>query len=123
MRKILDAPRELRRAARDVLAAPRDFFIRSPLTPSFSPSGGEGVRRRGEGAFGIARRFNFIFRNRPAARGAFAADVFEQIKFLRAGRTLGFHHLENFRDDHARLAHNHGVADTNVFAADLVLVV
>ena len=84
------------------------------LTPALSSLGG------GEGDSSAG--FNFVFRNRPTARRALAADVFEEIKFLRAGRSLGFHHLENFRDDHARLAHNHGVADANVFAADFVLV-
>ena len=97
VRKILHAPGLLRRTTRDVLAAPGDFL-------------------------GVATG-NLFLCNRPAASRAFAADVFEQVKFLRAGRTFGFHHLENFRDDHAGLADDHGVADADVFAADFVLVV
>ena len=49
--------------------------------------------------------------------------MLEQVEFLCAGRTFGFYHLENFRDHHAGLADDHGVADADVFAADFVLVV
>ena len=62
--KVLDAACFLRRAAGDVLATPRDFFLSPPAI--------------------------FSSRNWSAARRAFAADMVEKIEWLCAGRAFRF---------------------------------
>src|SRR5207253_6218021 len=73
LREILDAPHELRRTPRDVLAAPGDFLV-----------GWDALLRVLAGRRPGPAGFDFVVGNRPAARGAFAIEVFERLNFLRA---------------------------------------
>src|SRR5438105_2749331 len=97
LREVLDAARELRRAARHILAAPGDLL-------------------------GLAIG-DLLPGNRPATGGAFAPDVSDEIERLGDLGPFRFHDLDDLGDYHAGLADHDDVADTDVFASDFIFIV
>src|ERR1017187_2705991 len=64
-----------------------------------------------------------IARNRSTAGGTLAVDVLEEIERLRVLGPLLLHEADDGGDDFARLLNYDDVADADVFALDLFLVV
>jgi len=58
-----------------------------------------------------------------SADRTFAVNVFQESKCLRRPRAFRFHNLDDGGNYFAGFFNHDGVADTNVFALDLVLVV
>ena len=99
---LLAEPLDVHRVARHEMAEPLDLL------------------RRADQAAGAAAHDLALLAHRMAAADRADGREFER---LRVRRPLLQHHRDDLRDDVARALHDHGVADADVLARDLVLVV